>query len=249
MSYQAWLDTVPSNKQTTYSADIILVLISNGTHRRTKAAGAGAAAAEGMGAEKLKTTTTTSQQKQHSCLCVTHRIFNGAFGSLERHAPPILLFGGLLLAGICKQARQGTHYIHVPCSPACHKLPFPSLVCRQLIRQQWALQPASDVSCELRTNLSLSHFLSLPRSCFALILLLTLSCSPSLPLSRSHTFSFTLSSLALSASSFAPCLWNGAVTVSECSSPCLSPPAAPDGRPFWPPSGKQFWMEDARGEE
>lgn len=73
-----------------------------------------------------------------SYLCITYRIFSSPFRSLERHASTILLFRSFLLAGIWKQARQGAHYIHVPLSPACHRLLFPSPVDRQLIRQQWA---------------------------------------------------------------------------------------------------------------
>lgn len=50
-----------------------------------------------------------------------------------------------------------------PSPPACHKLPFPSLVGRQLIRQQRAGKPASNTSCERRTLLSLlCVFLALP---------------------------------------------------------------------------------------
>lgn len=69
--------------------------------------------------------------------------------------------------------------------PACHKLPFPSPVGRQLIRQQWASQPASDVSCERRTSFSPSLSLSLP-----VLLALLLPCCPS-------SASITLSSLSL----------------------------------------------------
>ncbi len=139
------------------------------------------------GAEKRQKHITTLTQKQQSCLCVTHRIFYGPFGSLERHAPPILLLWSLLLAGIWKQARQGTHYIHVPLSPACYKLPFPSPVGRQLIRQQWASQPASQ-RCELW---ALDHFLS-PSLSLSLSLLLALLL-PSCPRSPSITPSSSLS--------------------------------------------------------
>lgn len=156
MSYQAWSDTMPSqHTNTTATARILLELdratettsSSRHTHRSSSS----------TGAEKRQKHTATLTQKEQSCLCITHRIFNGPFGSLERHAPPILLLWSLLLPGIWKQARQGTHYIHVPLSPACHKLPFPSPVGRQLIRQQWASQPASQ-RCELW---ALDHFLSL----------------------------------------------------------------------------------------
>ena len=158
MSYQAWSDTVPSqHTNTTATARILQELVratettssSRHTHRSRSSSS--------TGAEKRQKHTATLTQKEQSCLCFTHRIFNGPFGSLERHAPPILLLWSLLLPGIWKQARQGTHYIHVPLSPACHKLPFPSPVGRQLIRQQWASQPASQ-RCELWAP---DHFLSL----------------------------------------------------------------------------------------
>lgn len=109
--------------------------------------------------------------------------------------------------------------------PACHKLPFPSPVGRQLIRQQWASQPASDVSCERRTSFSPSLSLSLP-----VLLALLLPCCPS-------SAFITLSSLSLSSSSSSstPC---GAMTAAVTGSPCPPPPVASHSveRPRWPPS-------------
>jgi len=52
------------------------------------------------GREALKTHEDTNTEREQSCVHVTHRIFDGPFGSLERHAPSILLFWSLLLAGV-----------------------------------------------------------------------------------------------------------------------------------------------------
>lgn len=99
MSYQAWSDTMPSqHTNTTATARILLELdratettsSSRHTHRSSSS----------TGAEKRQKHTATLTQKEQSCLCITHRIFNGPFGSLERHAPPILLLWSLLLPGI-----------------------------------------------------------------------------------------------------------------------------------------------------
>lgn len=132
-------------------------------HQQETHTEAAPAAAKEQSRKASKTHNGINTGGAESCLCVTHRIFDGPFGSLERHAPPILLFWSLLLASIWKQTRQGAHYIHVPLSPACHKLPFPSPVGRQLIRQQWASQPASQ-QCELWAPGPLSLSLSLPFS-------------------------------------------------------------------------------------
>lgn len=178
------------HKHNHYSLNIVGDSQSYIIHQQeTHTEAAPAAAAKEQSRKASKTHNGINTGGAESCLCVTHRIFDGPFGSLERHAPPILLFWSLLLASIWKQTRQGAHYIHVPLSPACHKLPFPSPVGRQLIRQQWASQPASNVSCE-RPDHFRSLYLSCSRSAATLLLFLSLSLSIALssPSSASPPF-------------------------------------------------------------
>lgn len=187
MSYEACAFTI--HKHNHYSLNIVGDSQSYIIHQQETHTEAAAAATKEQSRKASKTHNSINTGGAESCLCVTHRIFDGPFGSLERHAPAILLFWSLLLASIWKQTRQGAHYIHVPLSPACHKLPFPSPVGRQLIRQQWASQPASNVSCE-RPDHFRSLYLSCSRSAATLLLFLSLSLShcpllhlPPLPLS------------------------------------------------------------------
>lgn len=77
-----------------------------------------------------------SRKAGRSAPLFTYGIFRGPLRSLEGHATAILFLGSLLLAGICKQARQGAHYVHVPLPQLVTSHSFPSPVGRQLIRQQ-----------------------------------------------------------------------------------------------------------------
>ncbi len=97
----------------------------------------------------------------------TYGILDSALRSLERHPPSILLLRRLLLAGIWKQAREGSHYVHVLLSPqldtSCR-----ALLCldRRLIRQQqvWtsdSSEPENAAFLSLSPSLSFPHCLPL----------------------------------------------------------------------------------------